>query len=671
MTDPASRTILLLDIERYSDRDDVEQAYLRRMLFGKWHQTPPREISAVGPFDRWPTGEGFDTFYGFMGAEMNHWYPQLYAGTTPVEPDRMPEDGYHLTEDLVDHVVDYLRLQQSLTPDKPFFTYLALGATHAPFHVAPEWIEKYRGQFDGGWHDLREAILTRQKELGLVPPETELGPWPDEVPHWEDVDPQARRVGVRLMETYAGFAEHTDRQVGRIVDTLQELGILDDTLFVYLLGDNGASGEGGVEGTVREHLVGHGFADDLDDMDRRLERIGDPTTYAMYPVGWALAMNTPYQWTKQIASHFGGVRDGLVLHWPAGIAARGEVRHQFHHVIDILPTVLDVAGLPLPETVNGVPQQPVEGTSMRYSFDDPDAAERRGTQYFEMIGNRAIFHEGWSAGARHGVPWLMTEEPRGFDDDVWELYDTRSDWAQAHDLAAVEPGRLARLRALFDEEAARYQVFPLDDRVTERENPELAGRLDLHGGRSTMSFAPGTGRLTEEAAPNVKNRSYAVTVQVEVPTGDVPSVTGVLVAQGGRFGGWSLYVHDGVLSYAYNLYGRDLTTIRGDRAIGPGRHDLVLEVEYAGGPPGSATDVRLVVDDEQVGVGHVPATTAYYFAFDETFNVGVDRGTPVTDDYAPVRNAFTGRILNVRFDLGRAEPLTWEAEQLLTTARND
>ncbi|NUS53020.1 MAG: arylsulfatase [Nocardioidaceae bacterium] len=641
--------------------------------FGKWHQTPPVEVTASGPFTRWPTGEGFDAFYGFMGAEMNHWYPQLYDGTTPVEPERLPEDGYHLTEDLVDHLVGYLRLQQSLTPDKPFFTYLALGATHAPFHVAPEWIEKYRGRFDGGWDDQRHEILERQKALGVVPPETELSPWAEGVPHWDEVSPAARRGGARLMETYAGFAEHTDRQVGRIVDTLRELGVLDDTLIVYLLGDNGASGEGGPEGTIREHLVGHGIADDVDDMDARLDSIGDPTTYAMYPVGWALAMNTPYQWTKQVASHFGGVRDGLILHWPGGIAARGEVRHQFHHVIDILPTVLEVAGLPLPETVNGVPQQPVEGTSMYYSFDAPDAPERRRTQYFEMVGNRGIYHEGWSAVTRHGVPWLMTEEPRGFDDDVWELYDTRTDWSQARDLAADDPQRLAELRALFDVEAVKHQVFPLDDRVTERENPELAGRLDLHRGRTTMAFAPGTGRLTEEAAPNVKNRSHTVTVDVVVPeaSADVPSVAGVLVAQGGRFGGWSFYVRDGVLCYAYNLYGRDLTTFRGDRPIGAGRHELVLEVEYAGGPPGDAIDVRLVVDEEQVGAGRVPATTAYYFSFDETFNVGVDRGTPVTDDYPPVRNAFTGEILGVRFDLGRGAPLSPEERQALVTARSD
>ena len=637
--------------------------------FGKWHQTPPVEVNASGPFTRWPTGEGFDTFYGFMGAEMNHWYPQLYAGTTPVEPERMPEDGYHLTEDLVDHAIDWVRTQQSLRPDKPTFCYLALGATHAPFHVPPDWIQRYAGRFDAGWDAQREATLARQQELGVVPESAELAPWADGVPHWDELDPAARRVAARLMETYAGFAEHADHHVGRLVDAMDDLGLLDDTLVLYLLGDNGASGEGGLEGTLREHLVGHGFADDVASMDAVLDTIGDETTYAIYPVGWALAMNTPYQWTKQVASHFGGVRDGLVAHWPRGIAARGELRHQFHHVIDVLPTILDVAGLPAPETVRGVVQQQVEGTSMRYSFDDAEAVDRRRTQYFEMVGNRGIYHEGWTAVTRHGTPWVMVDRRhRPFEDDTWELYDTGADWSQAHDLAASMPERLAELQELFVVEAGRHQVFPLDDRVTERENPELAGRLDLHQGRTSLTFGPRAGRLTEEAAPNVKNRSHLLTAQVDV--GKEPP-EGVLVAQGGRFGGWSLFCHRGLLSYAYNCYGRHLTTVRGSQPLGPGRHDLALDFRYDGGPPGDAATVSLLVDGEEVGTGRVAATTAYYFSFDETFNVGVDRGTPVTDDYLPVRNAFTGTIRQVRVDLAPQSPLDAAARQHVTTLTHD
>jgi arylsulfatase A-like enzyme len=635
--------------------------------FGKWHQTPPAEVSPSGPFTRWPTGEGFGTFYGFMGAEMNHWYPQLYADTTPVEPDRLPEDGYHLTEDLADHAVDWIQAQRATSPDRPFFAYLALGATHAPFHVAPEWISKYSGYFGAGWNAQREWTLARQKELGIVPPTTELPDWPDGVPHWDDLDSAARRVASRLMETYAGFAEHADQQVGRIVDTLSDRGALDDTLVIYLLGDNGASGEGGVEGTIREHLVGHGFADDVEAMDESRDQIGDPTTYPIYPVGWALAMNTPYQWTKQVASHFGGTRDGCIVHWPAGIEAKGEIRHQFHHLIDVLPTLLDTAALPEPETVEGARQQPIEGVSMRYSFDDPDAPDRRRTQYFEMVGNRGIYHDGWTAVTRHGVPWLMTEEPRGFDSDVWELYDTYRDWSQSQDLADRMPERLRELQALFHSEGERYRVFPLDDRVTERENPELAGRTSSRG-RHSVTFGPRTGRLTEEIAPNVKNRSHTITVDVEVP--DDPA-TGVLVAQGGRFGGWSLYCHEGKLSYAYNWLGWQLTTIRADPLLEPGKHELVMDFAYAGGPPGDAAAVALAIDRQWVGAGRIVSTTAYYFSFDETFNVGVDRGTPVTDDYPPVRNAFSGTIERVRIDLGPATRLEPPDEGRIAIARND
>lgn len=636
--------------------------------FGKWHQTPPVEVTASGPFTRWPTGEGFDTFYGFMGAEMNHWYPQLYAGTTPVEPDRAPEDGYHLTEDLVDHAVDWVRTQQALTPDQPFFTYLALGATHAPFHVPAAWRDRYAGRFDEGWDVQRETTLARQKELGIVPEDAELSPWASGVPHWDELDPAARRVAARFMETYAGFAEHADHHVGRLVDALEDLGVLEDTLVLYLLGDNGASGEGGPGGTLREHLLGHGFADDVDAMDAVRDTFGDDTTYGIYPVGWALAMNTPYQWTKQVASHYGGTRDGLVVHWPGGIDARGVVRHHWHHVIDILPTVLDAAGLPQPTLVNGVTQQVIEGTSMRYSFDDAEAPERRTTQYFEMIGNRGIYHDGWTAVTRHGTPWLMVDGgDRPFEDDVWELYDTRTDWTQARDLAGAMPERLQELRELFVIEAGRHQVFPLDDRVTERENPAVAGRLDLHHGRTSIVLGPRTGRLTEEAAPNVKNRSHTVTVRLEATGGD----TGVLVAQGGRFGGWSFYCVDGRPTYTYNCYGRDLTTVRADRVLAPGPHEVSMRMDYAGGPPGDGAEVSLLVDGVAVGSGSLAATTAYYFAFDETLNVGVDRGSPVTDDYPPLHNGFHGTIHSVRFDLDPEVELGPEVRRRVTTLLHD
>ncbi|MEZ5091723.1 arylsulfatase [Nocardioides sp.] len=628
----------------------------RTAAFGKWHQTPPSEIGPDGPFDRWPTGEGFEHFYGFMGAEMNHWYPLLYDDTTPVEPDRLPEQGYHLSEDLVDHAVDWVAGQDG---ESPYFLYLAFGATHAPLHVWPDWIQRYAGRFDDGWDVARERILARQKELGVVPPETELAPWVDGVPHWDELSEPARRVAARLMETYAGFAEHTDAQVGRLLEALEERGDLDDTVFVYLLGDNGASGEGGIEGTTHEHLVGHGFADDVDDMDAALDEIGSPTTYALYPVGWALAMNTPYQWTKQVASHFGGTRDGLVVHWPAGIAERGDVRHQFHHVIDILPTLLETAGLELPDRVGGVQQQRFEGTSMAYCFDDAEAPDQRTTQYFEMIGNRGIYDRGWTASAQHSVPWKMVEEPRPFDHDRWELYDTTADWSQARDLAGERPDRVAELQAVFEAEAGRHQVFPLDDRVTERENPELAGRADPRAGRLDFDYDGRTRRLTEEVAPNLKNRTHRL--EVDLTAG--PAATGVLVAQGGRFGGWSLYAVSGELRYAYNRFGRDLTVVRGG-VLPEGAATVTAVVTFEDGPPGGPADVDLLVDGESVARGRVPATAAYYLAFDETLDVGVDLGSPVSPDYPPADNAFDGEVHRVRVLLAERPPSADETEDL-------
>ncbi|KUL32159.1 arylsulfatase [Streptomyces regalis] len=617
--------------------------------FGKWHQTPPREISAVGPFDRWPTGEGFDTFYGFMGAEMNHWYPLLYQGTTPIEPDRRPEDGYHLSEDLVDHAIDWVRTQRTLTPDRPFFTYLALGAAHAPLHVGREWQEKYAGRFDHGWDQQRKVTLQRQKELGVVPPETELAPWAEGVPHWDELSDNQRRLSARFMETFAGFTEHADVQVGRFLDALEELGALDNTIILYILGDNGASGEGGIEGTIVEHRLGHGVVDDPDEMIDHIEEIGGPLSYPIAPAGWALALNTPYQWTKQVASHFGGTRDGMILHWPRGVAERGGLRHQFSHVIDVLPTILDCAGIPAPFSVNGVEQQPIEGTSMQRTLADPHAPEHRRTQYFEMCGNRGIYHDGWMAVTRHGIPWEMVPEgDRRFADDVWELYDLSTDWSQAHDLAAEHPGRLRELQDLFLIEASKYQVFPLDDRVTERENPAMAGRIDLLGDRTSVTYRAGMRRFTEETTPNVKNRSHSITADVDLPE---TTTEGVIIAQGGRFGGWTLYFTEGRPAYAYNYFGMNLYTVRGDEPLAPGRHEIRLDFAYDGGGLGKGGTAALLVDGEKHATGRVEQTIPYYFSFDETLDVGVDLSTPVSDDYPVLDNEFTGTIHTVRIDL--------------------
>ncbi|GAA5107180.1 arylsulfatase [Haloechinothrix salitolerans] len=617
--------------------------------FGKWHQTPARDVSPAGPFDRWPTGEGFEKFYGFLCAEMNHWYPVLFDGTVPTEPSRKPEDGYHLSEDQVDQAIDWVHTQQTLNPDSPFFVYLPFGATHAPYHVPREYREKYRGRFDHGWDKQREITLRRQKELGVVPEDAELASWAEGVPHWDELTDAERRSAASLMELYAGFAEHTDVQVGRLVDAIDEAGELDNTLFIYILGDNGASAEGGLGGTLNEHRFASGIPDTAEYINAHDDALGDPTTHAHYPVGWALAMNTPYQWTKQVASHFGGTRDGMVVHWPDRITERGGIRNQFHHVIDVMPTILEAAGLPEPSSVDGIAQQPIEGTSMLYSFNDAGAPDRHTVQYFEMVGHRGIYHDGWMAVARHGVPWEMVQSERQyFDDDVWELYDTNVDWTQARDISAEHPGKLRELQQLFLIEAAKYNVFPLDDRMTERENPKEAGRLDLLGERRTITFhGPGL-RLTEETAPNVKNRSHTITAQVDVgPDG----AEGVLVAQGGRFGGWSLYVWQGRPCYAYNYFGLDVHKAVAPDALTAGRHEITMEFSYAGGGVGRGGTAMLLVDGEKAAETRVDATIPYYFAFDETFDLGCDRASPVTDDYATVDNAFTGTLRQVRVDL--------------------
>ena len=471
-----------------------------------------------GPFEAWPTGGGgFEYFYGFIGGETNQYYPALYEGTTPVEPERTPEEGYHLTEDLTDRAIGWIRSQKSLMPDKPFFCYFAPGATHAPHHVPKEWAEKYKGRFDGGWDALREQILERQKALGVVPPETELTPRHEEIPAWEDMPDELKPVLARQMEIYAGFMEHTDHHVGRLIDAIEDLGILEDTLVYYIIGDNGASAEGTIQGTFNENIIFNGAPqlETAEFMASRIEQFGTPEAYNHFAVGWAHAMDTPYQWTKQVASHWGGTRNGTIVHWPNGCKATDEIRTQFHHVIDVAPTILEAAGIPEPASVNGIPQKPIEGTSMLYSFDDSDAAGQRERQYFEMFCNRGIYEQGWTAVTRHSTPWVLGAPLPSLEDDVWELYDTASDWSRRHDLAADHPEKLAELQQLWLEEARKYNVLPLDDRRVERFNPDLAGRPQLIKGNSQQLFG-GMTRLSENSVINLKNKSHAVTAEVEV-----------------------------------------------------------------------------------------------------------------------------------------------------------
>jgi len=617
--------------------------------FGKCHEVPVWETSPMGPFDAWPSGGGgFEHFYGFIGGETNQWAPAIYRDTVPVDPDRTPEEGYHFTEDMTDRAIEWIRQQKALMPDKPFFTYFAPGATHAPHHVPKEWADKYKGKFDQGWDRLREETFARQKELGVIPADAELTARAAEIPAWDDMPDDLKPVLARQMEVYAGFLEHTDHHVGRLVDALSDLDILEDTLIYVIIGDNGASGEGTPNGCFNELVVLNGAfgLETVEFMSSRIDEFGSPTAYNHYAVGWAHAMDTPYQWTKQIASHWGGTRNGTIVHWPNGIKAKGEVRSQFHHVIDVAATVLEAAGLPEPAIVHGVQQMPLHGVSMAYSFDDSKAAERRETQYFEMFVNRGIYHKGWTAVTRHSIPWVMAENPP-IEEDVWELYSP-DDWTQAHDLSKEQPEKLLYLQRLFLIEAAKYNVLPLDDRRAERFNSDIAGRPQLIKGNSQILFG-GMGRLSENSIVVLKNKSHAVTAEVVVPD---TGAAGVIVAQGGAFGGWSLYFKDGQPAYCYNLFGLQLFKVYGKEAMPAGDHQVRVEFDYDGGGLGKGGTARLFVDGDKVGEGRVDATVPMAFSADETTDVGSDSGTPVTDDLGPKETVFNGKVRWVQIDLG-------------------
>jgi arylsulfatase len=617
--------------------------------FGKCHEVPVWETSPLGPFDNWPSGGGgFEHFYGFLGGETNQYAPALYRDTVPVEPELTPDEGYHFTEDMTDKAIDWIRQQKALMADKPFFVYYAPGATHAPHHVPPEWSDRYKGEFDAGWDALREQTLARQKELGVIPEDAELTARPDEIPAWDDTPDDLKPVLARQMEVYAGFMEHTDHHVGRLVDALEELEILDDTLVYVIVGDNGASAEGTPNGCFNELIVlnGAGGLETVEFMTSRIEDFGTPRAYNHYAVGWAHAMDTPYQWTKQVASHWGGTRNGTIVHWPGGIDAKGEVRPQFHHVIDVAATVLDAAGLPEPTFVHGVQQMPLHGVSMRPSFDDAGAPEVRETQYFEMFCNRGIYHEGWTACTRHSTPWVMAEPPP-LDQDVWELYEP-GDWTQAHDVAAENPEKLAKLQTLFLIEAAKYDVLPLDDRRVERFNPDLAGRPQLVRGTRQILFG-GMGRLTENSVVVTKNKSFALTAEVDVPDN---GANGVIIAQGGAFGGMSVYATEGRPAFCYNLFGLERFKVYGDEPLAPGTRQVRVEFAYDGGGLGKGGTATLFVDGEKVGETRVDATVPMLFSADETTDLGTDSATPVTDDLGPDELAFTGRVKWVEIGLG-------------------
>ncbi len=620
--------------------------------FGKYHETPPWEASVSGAFDRWPTRSGFDKFYGFIGGETNQWAPAIYDGVARVEPPHVP--NYHFTTDMTNQAIAWTRFQHALTPDKPFFIYFATGATHAPHHVPREWIAKYKGKFDEGWDKLREQTLSNQIAKGAVPAGTKLTPRPPEIPAWDSLTADQKRLVARQMETFAGFAEQTDHEIGRLIQAIKDMGVLDNTLVFYIVGDNGASAEGGPDGSYNELLALNGIVSDVSSQLSHIDEWGGPMTFPHYSIGWALAGDTPFQWTKQVASHFGGTRNPLVISWPARIKnAHGEVRPQVHHVIDVAPTVLEAAGLPQPTMVDGTKQYPMDGVSMAYTLDDPNAKGRRTTQYFEMFGNRAIYHDGWVAATRHSIPWLMAAEYPAFDEDRWELYHVDEDFSQANDLAAQNPQKLKELQALFTQEAIRNHVYPLDDRRAERFDARIAGRPDLMGARTSLTLHEGMTGITENAFINVKGRSYAVTADVEVPPG---GADGVIIAQAGRFGGWSLYMKGGRVHEVYNFGGLERSTVSSPQALAPGPHTVRYEFAYDGGKPGSGGTSRLSVDGKPAGEVRVPRTMPFVYSADEGVDVGMDNETPVTEEYKEGDNKFTGRILKVVVEQIEAAP---------------
>jgi arylsulfatase len=620
--------------------------------FGKNHETAVWEISPSGPTDRWPTRSGFDKFYGFMAGEMNQWAPTIYDGLNKIETPTYP--GYHFLVDMTDQAIRWMRYQKSLTPDKPFFIYFAPGATHAPHHVPEEWIAKYKGKFDQGWDKLREETLARQKRLGVVPQGTKLAPKPEAIEDWDKLTSDEKRLCARQMEVFAGYAEFADAEIGRLIKAVEDQGQLDNSLVFYIVGDNGASAEGGMRGLFNEMTYINGVQEKVEDILKLHDQLGGPMTYNHYAAGWAIAGDTPFTWTKMVASNYGGTRNGLVVHWPRGLKAKGELRTQWHHVIDVAPTILEAAGLPEPKVVDGIPQTPIEGVSMLYTFGDARAKDRRSTQYFELYGNRAIYDDGWLAGTVHGAPW-ETGKPRAtLDNDRWELYDTRADFSLADDLAGKYPEKLKEMQELFLKEAVKHNVLPLDDRKLERFNAVLVGRPDLMAGRTSLTVYEGMTGMSENVFINIKNRSHAVTAEVQIPKGNIQ---GVILAQAGRFGGWSLYLKKGKPAYTYNFLGLQRFTIAAQRSVPVGRATIRYEFAYDGGGLGKGGTGTLFVNGERVARGRIEHTQGMIFSVEEGTDVGQDGETPVVENYgAPAPYRFTGKIDRVIVDLTEMNP---------------
>nr|WP_231663729.1 arylsulfatase [Pseudanabaena sp. 'Roaring Creek'] len=611
--------------------------------FGKWHNTPDYETSAVGPFDRWPTSLGFDYFYGFLGRNTNQWTPNLVENTQHIQQP-LDRPDYHLTPDLVDHAINWILTQQSIAPDKPFFAYLAPGATHAPHHAPKEWIDKYQGKFDQGWDKLRADIFERQLQLGIIPADTKLTPRPAQIPAWDSLTPTEQKVYAHQFEVFAGFLGHTDAEVGRVIDAIERIGELDNTLIIFIAGDNGGSAEGGLTGGANEFKFYNGVAESPEEVLATIDDLGSPKTFNHFHAAWAWAIDSPFQWTKQIASHFGGTRNGLVVAWGDRIKDKGGIRSQFHHVIDIAPTILEAVGIKEPKLVNGTKQKPIEGTSLVYSFDDPATASTHKTQYFEMLGNRAIYDRGWVAAARHGrLPWERVSNTT-FDEDKWELYHIDRDFSESQDLAQEHPQKLAELQGLFLKEAKKYQVLPLDDRTVQRF--DVNTRPSVTTGRNSFIYYTAVTGITEGSAPNTKNRSFRIVADIDAQAG----AEGILVTQGGRFSGWSLFLKDGKPTYAYNYLNSDRTIIQSSEPVAIGKSTVKFDFAYDGSGIGAGGIGKLFINDKQVAEGRIEKTVSFRIGSDESFDVGQDTGTSVVDSYQ-VPFKFTGNLERVKLDL--------------------
>jgi arylsulfatase len=613
---------------------------------GKNHNTPAWETSAAGPFDRWANGLGFDYFYGFNAGDMNHWNPVLFENRNLVPASTDP--NYHLTPDLADHAIAWVHKVKSIAPDKPFFLYVAPGANHSPHHAPKEWIAKFKGQFDLGWDKYREETLVRQKKLGVVPQETELTERAPGLPAWDSLNAEQKKLYARMMEVFAGYAAHCDHEMGRVVEAVKQLPGAENTIFVYIVGDNGASAEGGIEGSINENLFFNGFPEKWQDNLKAIDDLGGPKYFNHFPSAWAHAMCTPFQWTKQIASHFGGTRNPLVISWPARIKEKGALRTQFLHTIDIVPTLYDVIGVTPPQTLNGVPQKPIEGTSFAATFDDSRAQASRTKQYFEMGCCRGIYQDGWFAASMAFIPWNPTREKFDIDQARWELYHIDEDFSQAHDVAAANPAKLRELQDLWWAEAARYDVLPLDWRGTERLSAELQGRPTLASNAKTFTYFAGQVGLPNEASPRVLNKSWAITAEVEVPE----KAEGMIVTHGGLVGGYALYLRAGIPTFVYNYLDLERYTIAGRQPLPKGKTTLVVDFAYDGsaGERGKGGRVTISAGGKKIAEGKLPKTIPLQISLGEGMDVGTDVGSPVDFSYK-LPFSFTGKVDKVTYEL--------------------